>query len=126
MLEEVAESMVSNLRNSLAQGFSGLAEIEPWVIVLVAIAAAAFIAVSIIYGIRAHRRPALFGVNDFIAKTGEVKKVLNPEGVVLIEGELWAATSEGGEIQPGEKVVVTKVDSLKLWVLKKIDGKTEG
>ncbi|MFH1381374.1 MAG: NfeD family protein [Chloroflexota bacterium] len=118
MLEQLIEIMASNLKYSLSQLYSSLAQVEPWLIVIVAIAAAAFIAISIIYGIRAHRHPALLSKDDFIAKTAEVKEVLNPNGTVFIEGELWAAISEGGVVQPGEKVIVTKVDNLKLWVIK--------
>ena len=119
MLEELIETLLSNFRDSLFQLYLGLSQIEPWVIVLIAIATAAFIAISIIWGIRAHRQPVSSGRESFIGKTAEVKTVLNPKGTVFIEGELWSATSEGGEVQPGEEVVITKIDRLKLWVIKK-------
>ena len=44
---------------------------------------------------------------------------LKPKGVVFVEGERWTAISEQGEVQPGEEVLITKVDGLKLWVTKK-------
>ncbi len=119
MLEQLVESMVSNLRYSLFQVYSSWSQVEPWVIVLIAIATAAFIAISIIWGIRAHRQPVSSGREDFIGKTAEVKTVLNPKGTVFIESELWSATSEEGEVQPGKEVVITKIDRLKLWVIKK-------
>lgn len=93
--------------------------VDTWFIILIVIGAIVFIAISIIWGIRAHHRQVFVGREDFIGKTAEVKTVLNPKGTVLIEGELWSATSEGGEVQPGEEVVITKIDRLKLWVIKK-------
>jgi membrane-bound ClpP family serine protease len=38
---------------------------------------------------------------------------------VFVEGERWKATTECGKIEPGEEVIVTKVDGLKLWVTRK-------
>jgi membrane-bound ClpP family serine protease len=42
--------------------------------------------------------------------------------MVLVEGELWTATSEAGRIEAGEETVVTKVEGLKLKVTKKQQG----
>jgi membrane-bound ClpP family serine protease len=39
--------------------------------------------------------------------------------MVRAEGEIWAAVSEGGDIEPGEEVVITQVKGLKLRVAKK-------
>jgi membrane-bound ClpP family serine protease len=38
--------------------------------------------------------------------------------MVLVEGELWRATSEGGPLSEGEEVVIVAVDGLKLRVRK--------
>ena len=93
--------------------------VDTWFIIVIVIVLIAFTAISIIWGIRAHHRQVSAGREDLIGKTAEVKTVLKPKGTVLIEGELWSATSEGGEVQPGEEVVITKIDRLKLWVIKK-------
>ena len=45
--------------------------------------------------------------------------VLYTEGMVLFKGERWTAESEEGRIEPGDTVVINKVDSLKLFVTKK-------
>jgi len=37
----------------------------------------------------------------------------------MIEGERWNASAEDGRIEPGEEVVVTEVEGLKLKVTKK-------
>jgi len=93
-------------------------QIPPWLIVLIAIATAAFFVIAIIWGIQAHHRQVSSGREDLIGKTAEVKTVINPEGMVLIQGELWTAISEEGQAEPGDEVVITKVDRLKVWVTK--------
>ena len=94
-------------------------QIDPWVIVLVVIGIAASLAVAIIWGIRAHRHQVSAGREELIGKTAEVKIALEPKGVVFIQGERWTAISEKGRVESGEEVTITRVDGLKLWVIKK-------
>ena len=93
--------------------------IDAWIIVLIIIGIAAFIAVTIIWGIRAHRQHVLAGKEELIGRTAEVQTAMEPKGTVFIEGERWTAISETGRIEPGEEVIVTKVDGLKMWVAHK-------
>jgi membrane-bound serine protease (ClpP class) len=51
-----------------------------------------------------------------IGTKGRVTSALNPEGWVRIRGELWSAKSLSGEIQPGQDVIVTGQQRLKLEV----------
>jgi len=92
--------------------------IDTWFIVLVVVALVAFIAIAIIWGIRAHRHQISAGREDLVGKTAEVKIALGPKGIVFIQGERWMAVSEKGRVEPGEEVIVTKVDGLKLYVTK--------
>ena len=94
-------------------------QIAPWLIVIIVIGIAAFLAVAIIWGIRAHQQQVSAGREDLVGKTAEVKIALEPKGVVFVEGERWAAVSEKSRIKSGEEVVITKVEGLKLWVTKK-------
>jgi len=93
-------------------------QVDSWIVILIALATAAFLAVAIIWGIRAHRREILAGREELIGKTAEVKTVMNPKGTVLIQGELWTAILEAGRAVPGEEVVITKVDHLRVSVTK--------
>ncbi len=93
--------------------------IDPWLIATVAIFVVVFVAVAVIWGIRAHRRQVSAGREELIGKAAEVKIALEPKGIVFIEGERWTAVSETGLVSPGEEVIITKVDGLKLWVTKK-------
>jgi len=54
-----------------------------------------------------------------VGKSAEVITALAPKGEVFIQGELWKAILDEGQAQPGEEVLITKVDGLKLWATKK-------
>ena len=89
-------------------------------IVISIVPAVAFI-IFVIYAIvKGQRRKLSTGVEEMIGKEAEVRTALNPKGTVLAEGELWTAIAEGSKIEPGEEVIITKVEGLKLWVTKKI------
>ena len=120
MLEQLIGSLISNLSRSLSQLYSSLfLRIEPWIIVLIVVTTAAFIAISIIWGIRAHQRPVSAGREDLIGRTAMVDTSLDPRGLVLIEGERWLALLDKGRAEPEEEVIVTKVEGLKLRVTRR-------
>jgi membrane-bound ClpP family serine protease len=96
-----------------------MSPISPWLIAVIAICVAGFLAVAIILGIRAHRHQAAAGREELVGRTAEVEITLEPKGVVFVEGERWTAISEKGRVEPGEEVIITKVDGLKLYVTKK-------
>ena len=122
MLEKLADFFASLFDNTNFKfpyiDYANLFQIDPWLIVIIAIAIAAFLVITIILVIRAHRRQVSAGREDLIGKTAEVKTALNPKGTVLIEGELWMAIPEDCQAEPGDEVVITKVDHLKVWVTK--------
>ena len=93
--------------------------VDWWLIIVLVICIIAFFVFAINRGIRAHRHQASAGREDLIGKTAEVKIALNPKGVVAIQGERWTAISETGRVEPEEEVIITKVDGLKLHVIKK-------
>ena len=93
--------------------------IEPWLIAVIAICVAGCLAFVIQRVVRAHRRQASAGREELVGKIAEVDITLEPKGVVFVEGERWTAISEKGRVEPGEEVIITKVDGLKLWVTKK-------
>ncbi|MFC1941428.1 nodulation protein NfeD [Chloroflexota bacterium] len=96
-----------------------LFEIDPWLIAAVVIVIAAVFTFVISRIIRAHRRQASTGREELIGKTALVKTALDPEGMVFFKGERWKAISETGRVEPGETVIINKVDSLTLYVTKK-------
>jgi len=92
---------------------------DAWLIVVIAICVAALIAFVVQRIVRAHQQKVAAGREELVGMTAEVETVLDPKGIVLIEGERWAAISEKGRVKVGEEVIVNKVDGLKLWVVKK-------
>jgi len=94
-------------------------------IIIAIVFAVAFI-IFVIYAIvKGQRRKLSAGIEDMIGKEAVVQTALNPKGTVLAEGELWTAIAEGSKIEPGEEVIITKVEGLKLWVTKKSKEKEE-
>ena len=69
--------------------------------------------------IRGQRRRKITGAEGMMGRTAIAKTPLDPSGTVMVQGELWTAVSEGGRVSPGEEVVISKVDELKLRVVKK-------
>jgi membrane-bound ClpP family serine protease len=94
-------------------------------IIIIIVFAAAFV-IFVIYAIvKGQRRKISAGVEDMIGKEGVAQTPLNPKGKVLAEGELWTAITEDSTIQPGEEVIITKIEGLKLWVTKKSKEREE-
>lgn len=102
--------------------FSGrptLFQPDPWVIPTIAISIGAVLAFIIYHVVRAHRRQATTGREELLGKKAVVKAALEPEGTVLHQGELWTAVLDEGKAKPGEEVIITKFNGLKLYVTKK-------
>ncbi len=93
-----------------------------WVIALIVIAVTAVFVFFIGAIIRSQRRRPATGKEGLVGKVALANTMLDPTGMVYVEGELWTATSEVGRIEAGEEVVITKVEGLKLKVTKKQQG----
>ena len=93
--------------------------VNPWLTIAVIILFIAFVAFAVQRSIRAHHRQISAGKEDLVGKTAEADTPLTPKGTVFVQGERWAAISEDERIKPGEEVVITRVDGLKLYVKKK-------
>jgi membrane-bound serine protease (ClpP class) len=94
-------------------------EVSKGLIVGVAVGFTAFAVFVVGAIIRGQRRRKATGAEGMIGEKAIAKTPLDPTGTVLTQGELWTAASEGGKVAPGEEVIITKVEQLKLWVTKK-------
>ena len=94
-------------------------------IIVAIVFATAFVGFVIYAIVRGQRRRPATGIEEMIGKEALVRTPLNPQGTVLAEGELWTAIAEDSTIQPGEEVIITKVEGLKLWVGRKSREKEE-
>ena len=90
--------------------------IPVWGTVLVMAGWAAYSIFTYRLGTTALLRKNLTGQTDMKGCQGNVVKALNPEGLVRIKGELWAARVEGGDLGEGKPVLVVEQDRLKLIV----------
>lgn len=90
------------------------------VAIVLGIAFGIFVIFAIIQG---QRRKLTAGVEEMVGKTAVAQTSLNPNGTVRAEGEIWAAIAEEEGIEPGEEVIITKVEGLKLRVARKTEGK---
>ena len=88
-------------------------------IVVAIVFGVAFIAFVVYAIITGQKRKISAGVEEMIGKEAVARTILNPQGTVLAEGELWTAIAEGSTIEPGEEVIITKADGLRLWVTRK-------
>lgn len=86
-------------------------------IVVVALSLGAFFAFLVGAAVRAHRRRVETGSEGLRGRVARTLTPLDPEGLVLVEGERWAAHEETGATVPaGEEVVVTGTEGLRLKV----------
>ena len=95
-------------------------EVNKGLIAGVAVGVTAFAVFVVGAIIRGQRLRKATGAEGMIGKMAIAKTPLDPTGTVLTQGELWTAASEGGRVAPGEEVIITKVEALKLWVTKKL------
>ncbi len=93
-------------------------QISRWLLIGLAAAMGAMVVFVLVNIVRIRTMPVQVGVETLVGHEAVARSVLNPEGLVFLEGETWSAESEEGIIQPGERVVVTEVQGLRLKVRK--------
>lgn len=103
----------------LFSGRSPMLQVSPWLIALTAALLAAFFGFVVAAAVRAHRHPPTTGREGMVGEVATTLTRLDPEGTVFVEGEHWTATSEEGIVESGQKVVVTKMEGLRLQVRRK-------
>ncbi len=74
-----------------------------------------FFSLTIFLVIRAYRRKPVTGVEGLTGLQGEARTDIYRDGQIFVHGELWRAWSDE-PIKAGERVIVEKVDNLRLKV----------
>jgi membrane-bound serine protease (ClpP class) len=59
--------------------------------------------------VQARRRVPVTGREELVGEVGVVRRVLDPEGLVFVHGEIWRARAEQGPLAVGERVRVQSV-----------------
>jgi membrane-bound serine protease (ClpP class) len=89
----------------------------PWATIIgLGASTGAFFAFVIAKALLAQRLRPSTGVEAMVGEIAVVRRALEPDGMVYVEGELWRARSESGRLTVGERVVVTAQDGLRLQV----------
>lgn len=85
------------------------------VILPAVILTAIFFSLTITLAVRAYRRKPATGAEGLIGLEGEARTDIDKEGTVFVHGEIWHVWSDE-PIKKGQKVIVDKVEGLKLKV----------
>jgi membrane-bound serine protease (ClpP class) len=67
-------------------------------------------------GIKAQRAKPVTGAEGMIGELGEALARLEPMGTVRVHGEIWKAESVSGRVEEGQRIKVTAIKDLKLYV----------
>lgn len=73
---------------------------------------------------RVRRNAPVTGREGVVGKQAVARTPLQPDGLVLLDGELWHARSVAGEIAAGRQVVIVSVAGLRLEVIP-VEDRTE-
>ena len=69
--------------------------------------------------LKSHMERAKVGKESLVGAKGRVMEDLDPEGFILVEGEIWRAESiDGSKIPKGSRVIVRSVKGMRLLVEK--------
>lgn len=90
--------------------------VAPWAIAIVASGLAGTAALGVGLALRSRSRPSALGREALVGRVAEVRRALDPRGMVFVDGALWQAISEAGSAEPGDWVRVTGVHNLQLIV----------
>jgi membrane-bound serine protease (ClpP class) len=94
-------------------------EVNRGLIAGVTVVVVAFVVFIVGAVVRGQKRRKATGAEGMIGKTAIAKTPLDPTGTVLAQGELWTAVAENDRISPGEEVIITRVEELRLWVARR-------
>ena len=89
----------------------------PWAAIIgMAAAMGLFVFFALTAVMRTLRSAPFSGSDALRGQIGEARGVLDPTGMVFVMGTYWEATTEGGVIENGGAVVVTRREGRCLWV----------
>lgn len=86
------------------------------VIISTSVITALFFLFIIGFALKAQRAKPVTGIEGMVGTLGETLARLEPIGMVRVHGEIWKAESTSGSIEQGQKIRVTAIKDLKLYV----------
>jgi membrane-bound ClpP family serine protease len=94
-----------------------------WGILLIMIVWVTYGTITYKAGTQALKQRHPTGLMNMVGIKGEVTSPLKPEGMVKVNGELWKARTENGNLAAGEQIIVVGQERLTL-VVKKEESST--
>ena len=85
-------------------------------VVAVALVTGLFFVFAIGKVMQARRTPSVTGKEGLMGQVGEARTPLEPDGMVIVRGELWKATAVDGPVERGAHVEVVSVEGFRLSV----------
>ena len=98
-------------------------QVSDWLIFAIAAPIALLMLGGVANLTRNRRMLPRMGKETIVGRTVVAKSALTPDGFVFMDGANWAAEAEDGDVDPGDRVVVTEIRGLHLKVRK---AKPEG
>jgi membrane-bound serine protease (ClpP class) len=90
-----------------------------WIVIIPTVATTAgLVLFAVSMGLKALYRRPVTGATSMVGQLGVVKTALNPEGHVLVDGELWRAVAQDGPVGVGETVQIAEIEGLTLKVVR--------
>ena len=108
--------IVSLIAGALILFNSPLYRVSIAAVVAVAVVTGTFFAFAIAKVVQAQRRQAVTGREGLVGQMAQARTALDPEGTVLVKGELWHAVGVDDPVEPGEWVEIAAVDGFRLEV----------
>jgi membrane-bound serine protease (ClpP class) len=96
------------------QGF----QIDQWVLFAISAPITLMFLFGFANALRIRRMPPKMGKETMVGRVAVARSPLNPKGFVFMDGATWTAEAEGGNINSGDKVLVTEIRGLRLKVRK--------
>ena len=95
---------------------SGVMRISWGVIIPVTVVSALFFLWLIALVVKGQNVKPVTGIEGMVGEVGEAIATLEPTGMIAIHGEMWRAEAISGTIEKGQKVRVTGIRDLTLFV----------
>ncbi len=110
--------IVSLIAGALILFNSPLYRVSIAAVVAVATVTGLFFAFAVAKVLQAQRRRVVTGREGLVGELALARTALDPEGTVLVKGELWHAVAGDGSIEQGEWAEIVAVDGFRLRVKK--------
>ena len=120
-----AGGVVSLVAGALLLFNSPLYRVSISAVVAVAVVTGLFFAFAVAKVVQIRRKPPVTGVEGLVGREGVARTRLDPEGTVLVQGELWRSTAaDGRPIERDERVTVVAVEGFALRVTRAGAGRS--